>query len=221
MLIDLHNHSTFSADACDAPEDIVTHAISCGYQCVGITDHNYYLDACFEQYRTELFRLKQTYRNRIIVACGMEVSYLKLDHFKPDLLSGFDYCLYEYFYPAQSLVEMVQYRKQFPCAFGLPHFDLLKAGEESGIDAIALLAENDIFWEMNVNYDHVHGWRTLPYVNAFFENKSAVRHARDCGLRFSVGYDTHCLADYDKNRVIETCRRLTENQLSIVNFSDH
>jgi len=148
----------------------------------------------------------------------MEVSYINPDGIKPADLKFFDYCLYEYFSPQLSLIEMTEIRQKYECPFGLAHFDIFAAGEREGVNAVRLLAENNIFWELNVNHDRAHNYRILEYVRCFMESPALVKNVKDCALRVSVGYDTHILADYEADRVISTCEFLKNNKILTPEF---
>lgn len=218
MLFDIHNHSSFSRDAVDLPEDIIKNAIDNGYDAVGITDHNYWITGRYDEYRTAITELKRKYSDRINILCGMEVSYINPDGIKPADLKLFDYCLYEYFSPHISLIEMTEIRQKYGCPFGLAHFDIFTAGETEDVDAASLLAENNIFWELNVNHDRAHHYRILEYVQSFMDSPGLIQHVKDCALRISVGYDTHILADYEAERVISTCEFLKSNKILLPEF---
>ena len=76
---DLHVHSAFS-DGHDTPEDIVLEALSLGMDTIGFSDHSYTEpdSECtlslprYAEYTDEIARLKEKYRGRIRVLCGME-----------------------------------------------------------------------------------------------------------------------------------------------------
>ena len=70
------------------------------------------------------------------------------------------------------------------------------------------LAAHGVFWEMNVNYDSIHGYREHAYVKAFMESPEQQRMVRDAGLRVSVGFDGHRVEDYLPGRVVDTNRFL-------------
>ncbi len=218
MLFDIHNHTTFSRDAADKPEDIIKNAAANHYDTVGISDHNYYITGRYDEYRQEIYGLKEKYRGIIRVLCGMEVSHIQPDGICPADLSEFDYCLYEYFSPEITLTELSKIRKKYECPFGIAHFDLYEAGLREGVDAARLLAENDIFWELNVNHDRAHHYRTLEYVQRFTESPELAGHAKECGLRISVGYDTHILEDYEAHRVVSACEFLKSNHIQVPEF---
>ena len=72
------------------------------------------------------------------------------------------------------------------------------------------MAENNIFWEMNVNLDTIHSGYEHPYMLTFFQNKEQQDIIRRSGLRLSIGFDGHRLFDYKPDRVADYCRRLTQ-----------
>ncbi|HJJ54587.1 MAG TPA: histidinol-phosphatase [Methanocorpusculum sp.] len=92
---DLHVHSTFS-DGVDTPEDIVREALDLGMKRIGISDHSYLKDAedwCMREediprYRRTIADLKEKYRGKIEVLCGIEQ-----DLFSPKPAIGFDYVI--------------------------------------------------------------------------------------------------------------------------------
>ncbi|HJJ35736.1 MAG TPA: histidinol-phosphatase [Methanocorpusculum sp.] len=92
---DLHVHSTFS-DGADTPEDIVKAALDLGISRIGISDHSYLKEAeewCMREediprYRRTLAELKEKYKGRIEVLCGIEQ-----DLFSPEPAVGFDYVI--------------------------------------------------------------------------------------------------------------------------------
>ena len=49
-LHDLHNHTTFSYDGSNTPEEIIENAIANGIECVGITDHQFSIGAELKGY---------------------------------------------------------------------------------------------------------------------------------------------------------------------------
>ena len=79
---DLHTHTTFS-DGKNTPEEMVLAAISAGLEEYGISDHAYtsFDDSCcmpwdrYGEYLKEIFRLKEKYRDRIRVLCGIEQDF--------------------------------------------------------------------------------------------------------------------------------------------------
>lgn len=78
----LHNHTTYS-DGNDSIEDLVTAAIDLGFEYIGISDHSYTnFDESYcmgkdklADYIAECKRVKEKYRDKITVLCGLEVDY--------------------------------------------------------------------------------------------------------------------------------------------------
>jgi hypothetical protein len=81
------------------------------------------------------------------------------------------------------------------------------------------MAENNIFWEMNVNLDTIHGGREHSYMLEFFNNKEQQDIIRKSGVHLSVGFDGHRVNDYKPNRIKEYCRRINEMEIKLV-FED-
>lgn len=79
ILTDLHVHTTFS-DGGNTPEEMVLAAIEKGMECIGFSDHSYAaldLDFCMTKenivtYRQTIAALKERYKGRIRVLCGIE-----------------------------------------------------------------------------------------------------------------------------------------------------
>ena len=79
---DLHVHTTWS-DAKSTPEEVVNAAIARGMEMIGFSDHSYTShDASWglsasgeDEYRAEIKRLKEKYRGKIGILCGVEQDY--------------------------------------------------------------------------------------------------------------------------------------------------
>lgn len=75
----LHTHTTF-CDGAHTPEENVIAALEAGMDCIGFSEHSYNgNDAVFGMkkenvalYRQEIERLKEAYRDRIRILCGIE-----------------------------------------------------------------------------------------------------------------------------------------------------
>lgn len=65
------------------------------------------------------------------------------------------------------------------------------------------MAENNIFWEMNVSFDSIHKYREHQYVKDFMADENKIELVKRCGVYVSVGFDGHRLEDYDGYRVHE------------------
>ncbi len=76
---DLHVHTTFS-DGCNTPEEVVLAAIAKGMKRIGISDHSYtFFDKRYcmkeeniDKYYETVTALKEKYKNKIEVLCGIE-----------------------------------------------------------------------------------------------------------------------------------------------------
>ncbi|MDR0287701.1 MAG: PHP domain-containing protein [Clostridiales bacterium] len=220
--IDLHNHSVYSRDGSDTVEALIKNAIHCGIDVIGITDHNYWFMDRIEEYKDEILSLKSKYSSQVRVLLGMEIATVP---FYPDLLPSdlddFDYCIFEHIdHPnGMGVKKFLEYAAMFNCKKGIAHTDIYRFSETSGLDIPALLAENGIFWELNVNYDRVHGFNERKYVKKFFDSKEQQDNARSLGLEFSVGFDTHLLEDYSSQRVKDACDKVNDLGLKLV-FQD-
>lgn len=82
ITFDLHTHSTFS-DGANSPEEMVEAALARGMTCLGISDHSYTsfdLPPCvpkerLEERRRVIAELKEKYRGRIELYCGIEQEF--------------------------------------------------------------------------------------------------------------------------------------------------
>lgn len=93
---DLHTHTVFS-DGENTPEEMVLAAIEKGLDTIGISDHSYtfYDEApCMPkeklaEYISEISRLKEKYKDKIKVLCGIEQDYYS----DMEVTSDFDYVI--------------------------------------------------------------------------------------------------------------------------------
>lgn len=206
MYFDLHNHSEHSRDAQDSIEKIVLNGIECGLDCVGISDHNYWITGHFDDELNEINDVRAKYSDKINVLRGMEVSFLRPDGIDPKTLDGYDYVLLEYFVQAGVDFERVcKFADLFPCRVGLAHIDIFEYSEKNNVDALAMMAKHDIFWELNVNFDTIHAHREHEYCKRFKTDSAQQNRIKELGIELSVGFDTHALYDYDSERVKSMC----------------
>lgn len=92
---DLHVHTTYS-DGNHTPEEMVLAAIEQGMTTIGFSDHSYTpfdLECCvaldqLEAYKAEIAALKEKYRDKIEILCGIEQDYLS-----ETSTEGFDYVI--------------------------------------------------------------------------------------------------------------------------------
>lgn len=236
MIQDLHSHTYYSFCGGDQPEEIVEAAIEGGIELFGITDHNYGIgnarknvfknEGVVNDYERTLVRyydhinlIKEKYANQIQILRGIEVATLKGTRYAlPDNadISFFDYCLIENLeHMDDSIVngDLFAFAKRCKCPVGIAHTDMFGFIENLGEHPEAYfrrMAEENIFWEMNVNYDSIHKYRVHPYMLHFFEDKEQQKIVRESGVRLSVGFDGHRVKDYLPQRVEEYCQRITD-----------
>lgn len=214
-IIDLHSHTHYSADACSAPESLIEKAIAGGVEMLGITDHNYWFEDRIAQYIHEISALKRRYKGYIELLCGMEIRTVPRSAvLAPALLADFDFCIFENVgHPSQSFEDFLAYRKSFPCRAGIAHTDLFAYQAQCGLPVFDLMRENDLFWELNVNYDSIHGYHEHSYVKEFMRSCAQQEEVRRAGIKVSVGFDCHDAAEYDAQRVKEANEFLDRVQI--------
>lgn len=246
MIQDLHSHTYYSFCGMDRPEAIIEAAIAGGIELFGISDHAhgvghgrnevYYAAAdgvTFTNYGKTLIRyydhisaLKEKYAGKIRLLSGIEVNTQKsipqaMLPARVDV-SFFDYCLIEHLDHEDSLTsgDIFAFAKRCGCATtGIAHTDLFGHIARLGADPLDYLrrmAEENIFWEMNVSYDKTHGYREHAYVNAFFADERCQELVRESGVLLSVGFDGHRVEDYLPDRVRGYCQRIKELGLRLV-----
>ena len=236
MIQDLHSHSRRSFCGKDKAEDLVLAAIAGGIDTFGITDHNYgvgYGDVAMyytdppsaasygenlRRYFDRLTELRDAYASRIRLLRGIEIA---TDAARPHTIlpsgadvSYFDYCLLEGVDAPESVTkgDLFSYAKSLRIpAVGVAHTDLFAHVKRRGIpplDFFRRMAEENIFWEMNVSYDSIHGYREHPYMLRFFESEEEQEIIRRSGVLVSIGFDGHRLEDYLPERIQNYNRRL-------------
>ena len=92
----LHIHSTY-ADGKDTPEEMILEAINRNFASIGFSEHSY---MCFsdypyqmtvsdtEKYKQEIKALKEKYKGKIDIFCGME-----FEMYSDVPTNGFDYLI--------------------------------------------------------------------------------------------------------------------------------
>ncbi len=212
MTQDLHSHTYFSACGADDPELLILKAIESGIDVFGISDHNYGIGDKKRRYFSLLTELQQKYSGKIRLFRGIEIATVNGLCLAPEEdISYFDYCLVEHIDRPDSCVggeNIISFSKRCGCPTGIAHTDLFSYLERKGSDPDAYfagLAENGIFWEMNVNYDSVHGYREHPYVQTFLNSREQQKLVKNAGVCLSVGFDSHRRGEYRKERVKQMC----------------
>jgi hypothetical protein len=63
------------------------------------------------------------------------------------------------------------------------------------------MAQQGIFWELNVNLDSSHEYKTHDYVTEFFKNKTQQQIVKSSGVKLSIGFDSHAIKEYKPSRL--------------------
>ena len=223
MIQDIHSHTYYSFCGKDEPTTIIERAIEAGIEVFGICDHNYGIGSRIDEYLQMLNDLKAKYNDKIILYRGIEVATFPKTNFFPSGTdaSAFDYALIEHLDIEDSLF----YGDFIGCAKrcnakrnGIAHTDLFGFLERTGKNAsefFSSLAGEGIFWEMNVNYDSIHGWHEHKYVKRFMSDPKQQEIVRKSGIEISVGFDGHRIEDYCPSRILKMCEFLKSNGIPI------
>ena len=235
MIQDLHAHTYYSFCGKDRPETVIEAAIAGGVECFGLCDHNYGIagqrpgtrfasedERCFDyqrsidRYLDHLTLLRDKCADKIRLLRGIEIATQNEDWLcLPESVSiaAFDYCLIEHIdQPGSRAGDLFAFAERCGCGrVGIAHTDLPGYLTQSGVDVRAYfgeMAKRGIFWELNVNYDSIHGYREHGYVRRFFETPELIEAVRESGLEISVGFDGHRVEDYAPERVRACCEAL-------------
>lgn len=237
MIQDLHAHTYYSFCSKDRPETVIETAIAGGIQQLGICDHSYGVgcartefcwnkgyrpDADYEgtlvRYYDHMKLLRDKYAKKIKILCGIEVCTLnngRDSYALPDKadISFFDFCLVENLDDPRSITkgDLFAFARRCGCPVGVAHTDMfafIQAQNEDPRRYFKKMAEHGIFWELNVNYDSLHSFKTHDYVTEFFKNKTQQEIVKQSGVRVSVGFDGHVAKEYKAARVQNACKLL-------------
>ncbi len=209
-VFDLHAHTCYSHCGRDNPEDVIETVIRNGIKTFGISDHNYGIGVRKAEYHAKMRKLAKQYENKIKLLCGIEIATYpeNFDIEDPKEIKDFDYCLIEHITDEKSIVRenLIPFCKKMGILCGIAHTDLFAYCDMYDYEYSSFfreLAENNIFWEMNVSYDSIHGYREHAYVKEFMESYEKQQIVKDAGLCISIGFDGHRMEDYDGFRVHE------------------
>jgi histidinol phosphatase-like PHP family hydrolase len=183
-----------------------------------------------QRYLDHLKLLKEKYADKIKLLCGIELATLNTKYPKMPLpddadISVFDYCLIEHLDDPQSITkgDLFSYAKRCGCKWvGVAHTDMFKFIEAQNSDPLeyfSKMAENNIFWEMNVSYDSIHNYVEHSYMLNFFSDEAQQDIIRRSGVKLSVGFDGHRIEDYLPQRIKEYCQKLEALKIPMV-FQD-
>lgn len=196
-VVDLHNHTKFSYDGSDTPEEIIENAIRCGVDVIGITDHQFTIGDNLPMYFEYLQHCKIKYAGKIKVLCGLEIGTRPAPpEALPRATEMFDYVLFESLDSRQAmdLYEFLEWQKQFTCRKGLAHTDIFHLGERYELDIIKILRDNNIFWELNTSGNYI-------YYYDFLTNEKKQQIIKNSGIAVSIGSDTHSVTEYRRDAV--------------------
>lgn len=246
MIQDLHSHTYYSLCGMDKPETIIEAAIAGGVELFGISDHAHGVGhgrnevyqmasdgVTFSDYGKTLIRyfdhinlLKEKYADKIKILSGIEIntqrSLLKAALPESVDVSFFDYCLVEQLDYPDSLTDgdIFSFAKRCGCPVtGIAHTDLFAHIAKIGADPtdyFKKMADENIFWEMNVSYDAIHSYREHAYVKQFLTDETQQEIVRKSGVCLSVGFDGHRVTDYRPDRVRECCDALKALNIPLV-----
>ena len=204
---DLHSHTYYSGCGRDDPRVIIAAAIAGGSTHFGISDHNYGIGDRREEYLNQINSLKEEYKDRITLYCGIEISTLQGDKSPKagETFTNFDYCLIEEIdYDNTVVKDLIPYATAFGCPAGIAHTDMFGYCQKRGYDPLTFftaMAKAGMFWEMNVSYDSIHHYHEHEYVKEFMRNPEQQRIIKASGIRVTVGFDGHRVEDYLPERV--------------------
>jgi hypothetical protein len=93
--------------------------------------------------------------------------------------------------------------------------------ESKGLDPLDYfkrMADQNIFWEMNVSYDSTHHYREHQYMLDSLNKPDITKIVKDSGIKLSVGFDGHRVYDYDPERVIRMNKFIHDSGIEMVSF---
>ncbi len=217
LYVDLHNHTKFSYDGSNTPEEIIENAIRNSIDVIGITDHQFTIGDNLPLYFEYIQHCKIKYKDKIKVLCGLEIGTRPTPpESLPLATQQFDYVLFECLDDprAADLYEILEWRRLFKCKVGLAHTDIFKLGEMYNLDMIKIMREYNIFWELNTSGNY-------PYYYDFLTNDKKRKIIQYSGIPVSVGSDTHYIGEYRKKQIRRANELLNELGISTLYSSYH
>ena len=211
VIMDLHNHTVFSYDGSNTPEEIIEHAILHGFDAVGICDHEFTIKDRLGDYIRYLHRCKEKYKKDIKVLVGLEVSMCPPpENFMGQDITGLDYILFERLdrFNATDLSDFLELRREFDCPVGLAHCDIFKMSEDYGVDMLEIMRRENIFWELNTSGNY-------NYYYDFLTNESKRNAVKRSGVGVSIGSDTHAIFEFRKKQIINANKLIRDMALPL------
>lgn len=246
MIQDLHSHTYYSYCGKDSPDSLIETAIKNGIEFLGISDHchgvmtNYptikygnddirilMSRVALNRYYDHIMTVAHKYRNYIKVWCGLEITTIDHGYYTvPDEcfdFSLFDYCFIENIEKPESTIDDIfAFKNRLGCKIcGLPHIDLpayIRSKNEDMEGFFKKMAENNIFWELNVHPAKKGSGSEHEYADAFFLDEEVIAAVKKSGLTMSVAFDCHNVETYDGNRIKNACRKLEELKIPMVMY---
>lgn len=205
-MMDLHNHTRFSYDGSDTPDDVIRHAIAVGIDTVAITDHQFSIGNRLDEYIEYIAYCREKYKDKIRVLIGLEIGTRPLpnDFYASQASGRIDFCLFECIdRGGMDLYEFFEWRRLFDCKVGLAHTDIFALSEKLGIDVAAELKKRDIFWELNSSGNY-------NYYYDFLTNAQKREYIKNSGVAMSAGSDTHSIAEFRPHAIRRANQLITE-----------
>jgi len=201
--IDIHTHTYYSFCGKDDPHDLINKAIEHGISLLGISDHNCDIGKRKAEYLKCVRGLAEQYESKIKILCGIEIATIP-DRYEQGIeqnIKDYDYCLIEHIDYENSIVgnDLFAFCKKLGIPCGIAHTDLFKYCDARGYDYqtfFSKMAENNIFWEMNVSYDSIHKYKEHQYVLDFINDKEKLEIVKKTGVVVSIGSDCHRCEEY-------------------------
>ena len=192
LTIDLHNHTIFSYDGTNTPEEIIENAIAHNIDIIGISDHQFTIGPDLSEYISRINKCKELYKGKIKVLCGLEISTDPPPNgFDVRVTDVLDYVMFERLdrEKAMPFDEFLNWQNSFKCKKGLAHTDIFKLGELHNVDMLELMKNNGLFWEINISGNY-------NYYYDFLSNEKKRIAVRNSGITLSIGSDTHWIEEY-------------------------
>ena len=216
--MDIHTHTYYSFCGKDDPHDLINKAIEHGVSLLGICDHNYGIGERKAEYLKKVRDLAEQYKSKIKIICGIEIATIPCNYeqgIEKDI-KEYDYCLIEHIDYEDSIVgnDLFDFCKKMGITCGIAHTDLFKYCDARGydyLDFFSKMAENNVFWEMNVSYDSIHNYKEHQYVLDLINDKEKLEIVQKSGIVVSVGSDCHRCEEYNGFKLHEMYSFLKKN----------
>lgn len=190
---------------------------------------NEYDEFILRRYFDHITLLKEKYKDKIDVKRGIEIATNSTHSVFPKLplpdsadISFFDFCLIEHlaFDGSTTGGDLFSYAKRCNTEYvGIAHTNMFAFIRSKGMEPLEYfkrMADQNIFWEMNVSYDSTHGYKEHQYMLEFFKNEEQQEIIRKSGVLLSVGFDGHKVEDYLPERITDYCQKIKDLGIKMV-----